>query len=252
MKRNQERLSNRKKLPISAPGAQAQSQGSEMREEVCQIVQQITDWIVNIHLLTFTFVFPQAPFPLRVTRVVTAVLPSSLVARKVSVEDPPPELDNPLPEQIQPDMQQRLAEQSKKMLNKPPRRLLLESPDRNRRSAEMHQDQPVQKANRKQQHQGAPRSSKKESRSEERRAEPAEASRNHVRDQASLGNGSASLNVRVRRKSKTQHIQRDDYIPYIFSSTVHIVSTLVFLPHCLESAICVKIIKSNHFFILTF
>ncbi|KAF3853507.1 hypothetical protein F7725_014195 [Dissostichus mawsoni] len=42
----------------------------------------------------------RAPFPIRVTRVVTAVLPSSLVARRVSVEDPPPELDNPLPEQI--------------------------------------------------------------------------------------------------------------------------------------------------------
>ncbi|CAL9699028.1 unnamed protein product [Knipowitschia caucasica] len=48
----------------------------------------------------------QAPFPLRVTRVVTAVLPSSLVARKVSVEDPPPELDVPLPEQIQQEAEQ--------------------------------------------------------------------------------------------------------------------------------------------------
>ncbi|XP_050922486.1 pleckstrin homology domain-containing family A member 4 isoform X1 [Lates calcarifer] len=72
MKRNQERLTNKKKPPIPTPGAQSQS--SETREE--------------------------APFPLRVTRVVTAVLPSSLVARRVSVEDPPAELDTPLPEQI--------------------------------------------------------------------------------------------------------------------------------------------------------
>ncbi|XP_076616961.1 pleckstrin homology domain-containing family A member 4 isoform X2 [Chaetodon auriga] len=170
MKRNQERLTNRKKPPISAPGALTQSQDSEMREE--------------------------APFPLRVTRVVTAVLPSSLVARRVSVEDPPPELDNPLPEQIQPEMQQRLAAQSKKMLNKPPRRLFLESPDQNQSSAEMHQDQPVKKADKKQQHQRVLRSSKKESWSEERRAEPTEALRDHVRDQAALGNGSASLNIR--------------------------------------------------------
>ena len=44
--------------------------------------------------------FPQTPFPLRVTRVVTATLPSSLVARRVAVDDPPPELSPPLPEQI--------------------------------------------------------------------------------------------------------------------------------------------------------
>ncbi|XP_044035139.1 pleckstrin homology domain-containing family A member 6 isoform X2 [Siniperca chuatsi] len=161
MKRNQERMTNRKKPPISTPGAQTQS--SETKEE--------------------------APFPLRVTRVVTAVLPSSLVARRVSVEDPPPELDNPLPEQIPPEMQQRLAEQSKKMLNKPPRRLLLESPDQNRSSADMHQDQPVKKTNR-QPHQGVLRSSKKESRSE---------ASSDVRDQG-LGNGSASLDVRAEER----------------------------------------------------
>ncbi|TMS21989.1 Pleckstrin homology domain-containing family A member 7 [Larimichthys crocea] len=139
MKRNQERMTNRKKPPLSTPGSQTQSQGSETREE--------------------------APFPLRVTRVVTAVLPTSLVARRVSVEDPPPELDNPLPEQIQPEMQQRLAEQSKKMLNKPPRR-----PDQMRSSAEMHQDQPVKKT-KQQLHQGVLRSSMKESQSDGSRAE---------------------------------------------------------------------------------
>ncbi|KAG7227799.1 hypothetical protein INR49_013593, partial [Caranx melampygus] len=133
MKRNQERLSNRKKPPMPTPGTQT----SETREE--------------------------APFPLRVTRVVTAVLPSSLVARRVSVEDPPAELDTPLPEQIPPEMQQRLTEQSKKMLNKPPRHLLLESPDQNRSLGEMQQDQPVKRTSR-QQHLGALRASKKEPR----------------------------------------------------------------------------------------
>ncbi|XP_036436677.1 uncharacterized protein si:ch211-234p6.5 isoform X2 [Colossoma macropomum] len=40
------------------------------------------------------------PSPLRVLRVVSAVLPSSLTARRVCVQDPPPELIPPLPEQI--------------------------------------------------------------------------------------------------------------------------------------------------------
>lgn len=150
-----------------------------------------------ICIYKYILVFPQAPFPLRVTRVVTAVLPSSLVARRVSVEDPPPELDNPLPEQIPHEMQQRLAEQSKKMLNKPPRRLLMESPEQNQSSAEMDQDQPVKKTYR-QQHQEVLRSSKRESRTEASRAESSETSGNQVRDQAGLGNGSASLDVRVR------------------------------------------------------
>ncbi|XP_049419689.1 pleckstrin homology domain-containing family A member 7 isoform X1 [Epinephelus fuscoguttatus] len=158
IKRNQERMTNRKKPPIPTPG-----QSSETKEE--------------------------APFPLRVTRVVTAVLPSSLVARRVSVEDPPPELDNPLPEQIPPEMQQRLAEQNKKMLNKPPRRLLLEGPDQN-------QDQPIKRTNR-QQHQGVLRSPKRVSRSESSRSEPTETPRNRGQDQAGVGNGSESLDVRM-------------------------------------------------------
>lgn len=173
-------------------------------------------------------VFPQAPFPLRVTRVVTAVLPSSLMARRVSVEDPPPELDNPLPEQIPPEMQQRLAEQGKKLLNKTPRHLLLEGPDQKRPSAEMHQDQPVK--NRQQLHQGILRSSKKESQSDASRAEPTETRRNQVGDQASVGNECASLDDRVRKNEiklkeikdvvKAQHIQKDDTIPYIFLSII--------------------------------
>ncbi|XP_063749821.1 uncharacterized protein si:ch211-234p6.5 isoform X2 [Eleginops maclovinus] len=151
IKRNQERLTNRKKPPIHGSG-----ESSETREE--------------------------APFPLRVTRVVTAVLPSSLVARRVSVEDPPPELDNPLPEQIPPEMQE-------KMLTKPSRRLLPEGPDQKRCSAGMHHDQAVKKANR-QQHQGGLRSPKRESRSDK-------TSRNQVQDQAGSGNGSESLDTRT-------------------------------------------------------
>ncbi|KAM8729678.1 pleckstrin homology domain-containing family A member 4 isoform 2-T2 [Acanthopagrus schlegelii] len=174
MRRNQERLTNRKKPPISAPGAQTQSQGSDTREE--------------------------APFPLRVTRVVTAVLPTSLVARRVSVEDPPPELDNPLPEQIQPETQQGLAEASTKMLNKPPRRLLLESPDQNRSSAEVHQDQSVKRTSRQQRLQGVLRSSRREARSEGSRAESTESSRNQVGDQAGVGDGSTSSDVRAEEQ----------------------------------------------------
>ncbi|XP_042363204.1 pleckstrin homology domain-containing family A member 7 isoform X2 [Plectropomus leopardus] len=158
MKRNQERMTNRKKPPIPTP-----VQSSETREE--------------------------APFPLRVTRVVTAVLPSSLVARRVSVEDPPPELDNPLPEQIPPELQQKFAEQSKKLLNKPPRRLLLEGPDPD-------QDQPVRKTNR-QQHQGVLRSPKRESRSDESRGQPTETSRNQLQDQAGVGYGREGLDVKT-------------------------------------------------------
>lgn len=116
--------------------------------------------------------FSQPPFPLRVTRVVTAVLPSSLVARRVSVEDPPAELINPLPEQIQADVLQRPSEQSKRTYNKPPRRLLLESPDQIQPSAETHPDQPVTKANRQQSTQAV-----RQSWPEGRRAEPIETSR---------------------------------------------------------------------------
>ncbi|XP_022075785.2 pleckstrin homology domain-containing family A member 7 isoform X3 [Acanthochromis polyacanthus] len=171
MKRNQERMSNRKKPPIPAPNNQNQS--SETKEE--------------------------APFPLRVTRVVTAVLPSSLVARRVSVEDPPAELDAPLPEQIPHEMQQKLAEQNKKLLNKPPRRLLVDSPDQTRASVEMHQDQPVKKTSRMQ-HQGASRIPKRESRSEVSRAESTETSSNQ--DQEGLGNGSESSSARLFKQAE--------------------------------------------------
>lgn len=186
MKRNQERMTNRKKPPIPSPGAQTQSQSSETREE--------------------------APFPLRVTRVVTAVLPSSLVARRVSVEDPPAELDTPLPEQIPPEMQQRLAEQSKKMLNKPPRRLLLESPDESWSSAEMHQDQAVRNTSR-QQHQRLSRTSKRESRPEVIRAEPTDTSRTQVRDQAGLGTGSVSLDIRAEERPSALLTSDMDPVP---------------------------------------
>ncbi|XP_026172265.1 pleckstrin homology domain-containing family A member 4 isoform X2 [Mastacembelus armatus] len=172
MKKNQERLTNKKKPRVSAPGAQTQCQSSDTKEE--------------------------APFPLRVTRVVTAVLPSSLVARRVSVEDPPAELDTPLPEQVPPEIQQRLAEHSK-MLIKPSRRLLLESPDQNRSLAETQQDQLIKKTSR-QQHQGILRSSEKESQAEVCRAEPTETSGNQVQDTPGSGNGSASSDIRVEER----------------------------------------------------
>ncbi|XP_034049971.1 pleckstrin homology domain-containing family A member 7 isoform X2 [Thalassophryne amazonica] len=124
MKRNQERLSNRKKPPVPTPGAQIQQSHTREAPE-------------------------EAPFPLRVTRVVTAVLPSSLVARRVSVEDPPAEIDTPLLEQIPPKFQLKPADQRRKMLNKPPRQLLSDGADQKLPSAET---QPIKKASRQQHH----------------------------------------------------------------------------------------------------
>lgn len=132
------------------------------------------------------------------TRVVTAVLPSTLVARRVSVEDPPPELNNPLPEQIQPETQQRLAVQAKKMFSKPPRRLLLENPDQMGSTAEMQQEQPALNTTRPQRDPGASRSSK-ESRLEGGRAEATELSRNSARYQAAVANGGLNLDAMVRK-----------------------------------------------------
>ncbi|XP_005448356.1 pleckstrin homology domain-containing family A member 4 isoform X3 [Oreochromis niloticus] len=184
MKRNQERVTNRKKPPVPAPGAQTQGQSSEPKAE--------------------------APFPLRVTRVVTAVLPSSLVARRVSVEDPPAELDTPLAEQIPSEKQPNLAEQGKKLLSKPPRRPLLENPDQNWSSAEMDQDQPIKKTY-KNQHQGASRTSTKELRSEVSRTEGLETSSNQIRDDAGLENGSASSNIRKVEQSTALLTSNMDY-----------------------------------------
>ncbi|CAJ1080942.1 pleckstrin homology domain-containing family A member 7 [Xyrichtys novacula] len=171
MKKNKERLSNRKKPPVPSPGAHTGSSGT--REE--------------------------APFPLRVTRVVTAVLPTSLMARRVSVEDPPPELDNPLPEQVPPERQERLAEQSRKLLDRSPRHLLLDSPDPSRTSAEMCLDQPVKKT-RRQEHQGVLKTSMKDRRSDTSRAESTETSRSQCRDQAGLENGNASADPRTKER----------------------------------------------------
>ncbi|XP_029953624.1 pleckstrin homology domain-containing family A member 4 isoform X2 [Salarias fasciatus] len=172
MKRNQERLTNRKKPPLPAPSVQTQIQSSETREE--------------------------APFPLRVTRVVTAVLPSSLVARRVSVEDPPAELDTPLPEQIPPEMQQRKAEQRNKLLNKPPRRLLLDSPDQSLPAAEVHQDQPMKKSIRQQ---GAARASKREPRSEACRAAGTDTSGGPIPDQEAAATEIENRNVKAAEQS---------------------------------------------------
>ncbi|XP_026884488.2 pleckstrin homology domain-containing family A member 4 isoform X3 [Electrophorus electricus] len=83
------------------------------------------------------------PSPLRVMRVVTAVLPSSLVARRVSVEDPPPELTTLLPEKIS---QLSRSDSSRRTPTKP-RRLLFESPnqDKNSRRGEASEEMPAQK-----------------------------------------------------------------------------------------------------------
>ncbi|XP_076842944.1 pleckstrin homology domain-containing family A member 4 isoform X2 [Brachyhypopomus gauderio] len=83
------------------------------------------------------------PSPLRVMRVVTAILPSSLVARRVSVEDPPLELTTLLPEQIS----QRLrSDRSRRTPNKP-HRLLSEIPKENKndRKPEASEEMPAQK-----------------------------------------------------------------------------------------------------------
>ncbi|XP_037546800.1 pleckstrin homology domain-containing family A member 6 [Nematolebias whitei] len=168
MKRNQERIAHKKKPLSSAQGPQNQS--SETREE--------------------------APFPLRVTRVVTAVLPSSLVARKVSVEDPPPELDAPLPEQIPPETQQQSPELCSKLLNRPTRRVFVESQDSSQSFAE--QDQSGKKISREQ-HQGKSRVSRRESQSEGSRAEGTETSSTQDQDPTVSGR-SENLGVRAEEQ----------------------------------------------------
>ncbi|XP_019902324.1 uncharacterized protein si:ch211-234p6.5 isoform X3 [Esox lucius] len=104
MRRHQERLTSRRNPPAGGP-IRTKGQSSQPIDE--------------------------APFPLRVTRIVTAILPSPLIARHVSVEDPPPELATPLPEQIPPGVQHRLTEPSKKLFQKPPRRQLFDMSDQN-------------------------------------------------------------------------------------------------------------------------
>ncbi|MEQ2242972.1 hypothetical protein ILYODFUR_002281 [Ilyodon furcidens] len=172
MKRNQERLSHKRKPPVVAQDPQNQS--SETKEE--------------------------APFPLRVTRVVTAVLPSSLVARRVSVEDPPAELDTPLPEQILLETQQQPAEQSNKLLSKPARRLLMKSPESDQAVTGLHQDQPAKKSSR-QQHQAASRGSKLEPLIEVSRTEGIEALRSEVKDLTGSGSGHESSDIRPAEES---------------------------------------------------
>ncbi|XP_016536907.1 pleckstrin homology domain-containing family A member 4 isoform X2 [Poecilia formosa] len=171
MKRNQERLANKRKPPVATPGPQNQS--SDTRQE--------------------------APFPLRVTRVVTAVLPSSLVARRVSVEDPPAELDAPLPEQILPETQQKPTEPSKKLLSKPARGLLTESPDSNQAAREPHQDQAAKKASRK--HPSAYRSSRMEPLLEVSRGDGSESPRSEAQHLTGSGRGQGSADVKAAEGS---------------------------------------------------
>uniref|UniRef100_G3NZE8 PH domain-containing protein n=1 Tax=Gasterosteus aculeatus aculeatus TaxID=481459 RepID=G3NZE8_GASAC len=156
MRRNQERSTNRKKAPMPTL-----VQSSDTSEE--------------------------APFPLRVTRVVTAVLPSSTVARRVSVEDPPPKLDNPLPEQIPPETQRRLSVQNAS--KKQPWGVPPGGRERTQASAETHQQEPVVRTKR---HRGILRSSEKEKRSEANRAVATETPRNRVQGEAAEAPGSES------------------------------------------------------------
>lgn len=197
MRRNQERLANRKKAPVSAPSVQGE--GSEARDEVCLIIEQhhrLGHCLTHITQYLFyciIWVSPQAPFPLRVTRVVTAVLPSTLVARRVSVEDPPAELSNPLPEQIQQERQQRPPVQARKMFSKPPRHLLPENPDQTLTAKTQNASSPPRNP-------GVEVSSR-EQRPGTARAEAAEMSRSSSHHQAAVANGSFNSDVVVREKS---------------------------------------------------
>lgn len=54
MKRNQERMTNRKKSPSLASGAQSQNQGSDAREEVCQLIHRRDSLITLYYQYPFT------------------------------------------------------------------------------------------------------------------------------------------------------------------------------------------------------
>lgn len=194
MRRNQERLASRKKAPVSAPSGQGE--GSEARDEVRSVVEQrycltVTNQCVFHYIV---WVSPQAPFPLRVTRVVTAVLPSTLVARRVSVEDPPAELRNALPEQIQQETQQRPAVQARKMFSKPSRHLMPESPDQTSTAKTLNTSSPLRDP-------GA-EVSFREQRPGIARAGATEMSRSSSRHLGAVANGSFNSDVVVREKSR--------------------------------------------------
>ncbi|MBN3311786.1 PKHA7 protein, partial [Atractosteus spatula] len=78
MRRHLERPANQRRAPVPLPANHGQGQGSPPPRE--QVLGRDADPLS----------------PQRVTRVVTGLLPCTLVARRVSVEDPPPEL----PEQL--------------------------------------------------------------------------------------------------------------------------------------------------------
>ncbi|KAG7492087.1 hypothetical protein MATL_G00010970 [Megalops atlanticus] len=121
IKRNQERMASQKKTAMPSATNHSQCQGSSPPRE-------------------------EPPFPLRVTRVLTAVLPSTLVARRVSVEDPPPELATPFSEQISPEIHQPIAEKNKRLQSKHGEGFL-ERPDQNSNwlPTEMLEDWPHQR-----------------------------------------------------------------------------------------------------------
>lgn len=171
--------------------ARVKAQRQETRS--AQSLNSITDRATASPSCVFhciIWVSPQAPFPLRVTRVVTAVLPSTLVARRVSVEDPPAELSNPLPEQIQQETQQRPPVQARKMFIKPPRHLLPESPDQSPTAKTLNTSSPRRDP-------GVEVTSR-EQRPGTARTEAAEMSRSSSRHQAAFANGSFNSDVVVR------------------------------------------------------
>ncbi|KAL0984377.1 hypothetical protein UPYG_G00140660 [Umbra pygmaea] len=208
LRRHQERQACRSKPPTPGPAVQNWGQSSQLIEET--------------------------PFPLRVTRVVTAVLPSSLIARRVSVEDPPPELATQLPEQITPGMQHRLTDPSKKILQKPSRRQLFDMPVQNSnwsqagvseispeqapagQLADTVQDLALERQEEnahgvsateiQQSHNVATRSSRKNTWSEESNTEPAaeDLTPQLCRDQGAVGNGGVATNRGMAHNTRVE------------------------------------------------
>ncbi|KAL4617854.1 hypothetical protein GN956_G20462 [Arapaima gigas] len=124
MRRNQERVSSQKKT--SAP-----SQANHIQRDKSSPPTE------------------EPPFPLRVSRILTAVLPSTQIARRVSVEDPPPDLAAPFLEQIFPEVHPSIIDQNKKHRDKL-REKFAEKTDQNSTwwQAELTKDMPKEKLRR--------------------------------------------------------------------------------------------------------
>lgn len=106
------------------------------------------------------------------------------------------ELSNPLPEQIQQEMQQRPPVQARKMFSKPPRHMLPESPDQTGPTAK------TLDASSPQRDPGA-EVSPREPRPGTARAVAVEMQRSASRHQAAAANGSLNSDAVVREKLRT-------------------------------------------------